>query len=94
MKLPRSTRHNEFKRLSHLAGTKTVYFKDPRPFFAMLRFFCLNLLVFAAFFHILRHDEDGTKSLMEGCRFTWKSAFSQMSWRNEDAFDYLMTAGT
>jgi len=28
--------NNEFKRLSHHAGTKTFYFKDPRPFFTML----------------------------------------------------------
>ena len=85
--------NNEFKRLSHHAGTKTVYFKDPRPFFVMLRLFCLALTVFDAFFHILQQTEDAIKTLMQGCKFTWKSAFSQLGWLEEDAFEYLVTAG-
>ena len=85
--------NHEFKRLSHLAGTKTVYFKDPRPFFVMLRLFCLALTVFDAFFYILQQTEDAIKTLMQGCKFTWKSAFSQLGWLEEDAFEYLVTAG-
>jgi hypothetical protein len=85
--------NNQFKRLSHLAGTKTVYFKDPRPFFAMLRLFCLALTVFDMFFYILQRKEDASKALMQGCKFTWKSAFSQIQWQYEDAFDSLITAG-
>ena len=85
--------NNEFKRLSHLAGTKTVYFKDPRPFFSMLRLFCLALTVFDAFFYILHRNQTASKALMQGCKFTWKSAFSQMWWQYVDAFQYLITAG-
>ena len=84
--------NNEFKRVSHLAGTKTVYFKDPRPFFSMLRIFCLALAVFDAFFAISHRNEAHTKALMQGCKFTWKSAFSQMWWCYRDAFDYLVVA--
>lgn len=84
--------NNEFKRLSHLAGTKTHYFKDPAPFFAMLRLFCLALTAFDAFFHILSQIQDATKALMQGCKFTWRSALSQLRWFEEDAFDYLVTA--
>jgi len=85
--------NNEFKRLSHLAGTKTFYFKDPRPFFTMLHLFCLALAVFDAFFAILHRNEAASKALMQGCKFTWKSAFSQMWWHYQDAFDYAVSAG-
>lgn len=85
---------NEFKRLSHHAGTKTFYFKDPRPFFALLRLFCLALAVFDAFFAILHRNQAASKTLMQGCKFTWKAAFSQMGWQYPDAFQYLVTAGT
>jgi hypothetical protein len=85
--------NNEFKRLSHHAGTKTFYFKDPRPFFALLRLFCLALTVFDAFFAILHRNEAASKALMQGCKFTWKAAFSQMGWHYPDAFEYLVTAG-
>ncbi|MEW5818284.1 MAG: hypothetical protein AB1798_23210 [Spirochaetota bacterium] len=85
--------NNEFKRLSHHAGTKTVYFKDPRPFFSLLRLFCLALTVFDAFFSILHRNEALSKSLMQGCKVTWESAFSQMWWHYQAAFVYLVTAG-
>jgi hypothetical protein len=85
--------NNQFKRLSHLAGTKTHYFKDQPQFFALLRLFCLALTVFDAFFYILQQTENAIKSLMQGCNFTWKSAFSQLGWLEEDAFEYLVTAG-
>jgi hypothetical protein len=86
--------NNEFKRLSHHAGTKTFYFKDPRPFFTLLRLFCLALAAFDAFFAILHRNQAASKALMQGCKFTWKSAFSQMGWHYPDAFNYLVTAGT
>ena len=85
--------NNEFKRLSHLAGTKTFYFKDPRPFFTLLRLFCLALSTFDAFFYILQQAGLVMKTLMQGCKFTWKSGFSQLRWLEEDAFEYLVTAG-
>lgn len=85
--------NHEFKRLSHLAGTKTHYFKDQRQFFALLHLFCLALTVFDAFFYILQQTQDAIKTLMQGCKFTWKSAFSQLGWLEEDAFEYLLTAG-
>ena len=84
--------NNEFKRLSHLVGTKTVYFKDRRQMFSMLRLFCLHLAVFDAFFSILNDNQPERKALLQGCKFTWKAAFSQMSWQYEDAFIYLITA--
>jgi len=85
--------NHEFKRLSHLAGTKTQYFKDQRQFSALLRLFCLALTVFDAFFYILQQTAGALKILMQGCKFTWKSAFSQLGWLEEDAFEYLVTAG-
>ena len=84
--------NNEFKRLSHLAGTKTVYFKDPRQFFSLLRLFCLAITVFDAFFFMLNHRSHDYQQLMQGCKFTWKSAFLQMMQRYPEAFDYLVTA--
>jgi hypothetical protein len=83
--------NNEFKRLSHLGGTKKVYFKDQACFFSLLRLFCLALVAFDAFFCILQKTQDGLKLLMQGCKFTWKAAFSQLWWLEEDAFEYLLT---
>jgi hypothetical protein len=62
--------NHQFKRLSHLAGTKTHYFKDPRAFFVLLRLFCLAVTVFDAFFHIVQQGPEAIKSLMQGCKFT------------------------
>lgn len=84
--------NNEFKRLSHLAGTKTAYFKDPRQFFSLLRLFCLSLTVFDAFFYSLIHRCTDYQQLMQGCKFTWKSAFSLIRHRYHDALEYLVTA--
>ena len=84
--------NNEFKRISHLSGTKKFYFKDPRPFFTMLRVFCLALVVFDTFFSMLRQKRAAHNALMQGCKFTWKTAFSQMWWQYPDAFEYLVTA--
>ena len=84
--------NNEFKRLSHLGGTKKVYFKDQACFFSLLRLFCLALVAFDAFFCILQQTTDGLKNLMQGCKFTWKAAFSQLWWLEGDAFEYLLTA--
>jgi hypothetical protein len=90
--LRRQIENNEFKRLSHLAGTKTVYFKDRRQMFSLLRLFCLHLTVFDAFFSILNEDKAERKALLQGCKFTWKGAFSQMNRRYDDAVRYLTTA--
>jgi hypothetical protein len=84
--------NNEFKRLSHLGGTKRVYFKDQDCFFSLLRLFCLALVAFDAFFCILQQINDGLKALMQGCKFTWKAAFSQLWWLEEDAFEYLLAS--
>jgi len=59
----------------------------------MLRLFCLALTVFDMFFYILQRKEDASKALMQGCKFTWKSAFSQIQWQYEDALDFLVTSG-
>ena len=40
--------NGEFKRLSHHAGTKTFYFKEPQRLLTMLRLFCLALTAFDA----------------------------------------------
>ena len=85
--------NHEFKRLSHLAGTKTVYFKDRRCFFALLRLFCLALTAFDAFFAIVQQTGHAMKALMQGCKFTWKAAFSQLGWLEEGSFEFLVTAG-
>jgi hypothetical protein len=53
----------------------------------------LALAVFDAFFAILHRNEAASKALMQGCKFTWKSAFSQMWWHYQDAFEYVVTAG-
>ena len=58
----------------------------------MLRLFCLLLTAFGTFFHILSQAQDAAKALMQGCKFTWRSAFSQLRWLEEDAFGYLVTA--
>jgi len=59
----------------------------------MLRLFCLALAVFDAFFAILHRNEAASKALMQGCKFTWKNAFSQMWWHYQHAFEYMVTAG-
>ena len=42
-------------------------------------------LRFAAF-TILHSNEAASKALLQGCKFTWKSAFSQMWWHYQDVF--------
>ena len=41
--------NNVFKRISHLAGTKRFYFKDPRQFFNLLHIFLAAVAVLARF---------------------------------------------
>ncbi len=86
--------NEEFKRLSHLGGTKTVYFKDQRAFFALLRMFCLSLTVFDAFRVILQQAGQGMKDLLNGCKFTWKSMFAFLWFREVDAFTMLVAVGS
>jgi hypothetical protein len=49
-------------------------------------------VAFDAFFCILQQINDGLKALMQGCKFTWKAAFSQLWWLEEDAFEYLLAS--
>ena len=59
----------------------------------MLRLFCLALTAFDAFFCILHRNQAASKALMQGCTFTWRSAFSRIWWHCQDAFEDLLTAG-
>ena len=68
--------NNVFKRISHLAGTKRFYFKDPRPFYTMLRLFCAALAAFDAFICIVKQREKEFKRLLDGAKSTWKNIFS------------------
>jgi hypothetical protein len=42
--LRRHIENHVYKRISHLAGTKRFYFKDPRPFFTTFTLFCAGRL--------------------------------------------------
>ncbi len=93
LQMLRLSRCSPKKKKNAHAGTKTVYFKDPRPFFSMPWLFCLALAVFDVFFYVLHRNEAASKALIQGCKFTRKSAFSQMWWHYKDALEYLVTAG-
>ena len=73
--LRRQIENNQFKRQSHLGGTKKVYFKDQACFFSLLRPFFLALAAFNAFFYMLHKGKTGLKALMQGCKLTWKAEF-------------------
>jgi hypothetical protein len=70
--------NNVFKRISHLAGTKRFYFKDPRQFFSMLRLFGGALAAFHAYICMVRHSEEEFKRLLDGIKPTWKNIFSRL----------------
>jgi hypothetical protein len=74
-----------FKRLSHLVGTKRFYFKDPRPFFTLLRLFCAALAAFDAYICIVKQTPREFKRLCRGIKPTWKSIFSRLRDQLEDA---------
>jgi hypothetical protein len=77
--------NNVFKRISHLAGTKRFYFKDPRRFYAMLRLFCAALAALDAYIYMLRHSPRDFKRLLNGIKPTWKNIFSRLADQLEDA---------
>ena len=49
--------NNNFKRLSHHTATKRFYFKDPKPFFTMLRLFCTAIALLGILLQILKRNE-------------------------------------
>ena len=74
-----------FKRISHLAGTKRFYFKDPRPFYTMLRFLFAALAALDAYICILKQRKREFKQLMNGAKSTWKMIFALLADQLEDA---------
>jgi len=70
--------NNGFKRLSHHTATKRFYFKDPKPFFTMLRLFCTAIAVLGMLLQILRQNESEYKRILNGIKETWKNVFSQL----------------
>jgi len=71
--------NNVFKRISHLAGTKRFYFKDPRRFYSMLRLLFAALAAFDAYICIMRQSERDFKLLMDGAKPTLKNIFSKVA---------------
>jgi hypothetical protein len=70
--------NNAFKRLSHHTATKRFYFKDPKPFFTMLRLFCTAIALLAMLLQILKQNDAEYKSILNGIKQTWKNVFSQL----------------
>jgi hypothetical protein len=70
--------NNGFKRLSHHTATKRFYFKDPKPFFTMLRLFCTAIALLAILLQILRQNDAEYKRILNGIKETWKNVFSQV----------------
>jgi hypothetical protein len=70
--------NNVFKRLSHLAGTKTFYFKDPIPFFNLLRLFCLALAMYDILIYSLQSSTRFFNRIRNGIKPTWLNIFSQL----------------
>ena len=70
--------NNVFKRLSHLVGTKTFYFRDPTPFFTLLRLLCLALAVYGILIHSLTQNIRFFNKIRKGIKPTWKNIFSQL----------------
>jgi hypothetical protein len=67
-----------FKRLSHLVGTKTFYFKDPKPFFNLLRLLCLSLVVYGILIYSLQSNTGFFNKIRNGIKPTWRNIFSQL----------------
>jgi hypothetical protein len=67
-----------FKRLTYLVGTKTVYFKDPKPFFNLLRLLCLALTVYGILIYSLLANPGFFNKIRNGIKPTWKNIFSQL----------------
>jgi hypothetical protein len=67
-----------FKRISHLAGTKTFYFKDPRQFFNLLRLFFAAMAVLDYIMWLLRAHRLVFAALRLGIKDTWRNVFSRL----------------
>ena len=67
-----------FKRISHLAGTKTFYFKDHRQFFNLLRLFFAAMAVLDCIMWMLRAHTLLFAALRLGIKDTWLNVFSRI----------------
>jgi len=67
-----------FKRISHLAGTKTFYFKDHRQFFNLLRLFFAAAAVLGCIMEMLRAHPLLFSALRIGIKDTWRNVFSRI----------------
>jgi len=67
-----------FKRISHLAGTKTFYFKDHRQFFNLLRLFFAAVAVLDCILWMLRGHRLLFAALRVGIKDTWRNVFSRI----------------
>jgi len=67
-----------FKRISHLAGTKTFYFKDHRQFFNLLRLFFAAIAVLDCILWMLRAHALLFAALRVGIKDTWLNVFSRI----------------
>jgi hypothetical protein len=67
-----------FKRISHLAGTKTFYFKDHRQFFNLLRLFFAAMAVLDCILWMLRAHTLLFAALRLGIKDTWLNVFSRI----------------
>jgi hypothetical protein len=74
----RQAAHNIFKRISHLAGTKTFYFKDYRQFFNLLRLFFAAMAVLDCIMAMLRAHGLLFAALRVGIKDTWRNVFSRI----------------
>ena len=70
--------NNAFKRLSHHTATKRFYFKNPKPFFTILRLFCTAIALLGILLQILKRNEKDFKRILNGIKETWKNVFSQL----------------
>ena len=78
MKFPRSTRHNVFKRISHLSGTKRFYFRDDKRFFTLLHIFFAAVAVLDYIITLLRDHPRVFAAVRGGIKPTWRNVFSQI----------------
>jgi hypothetical protein len=67
-----------FKRISHLTGTKTFYFKDHRQFFNLLRLFFAAMAVLDCIMWMLRAHSRLFAALRFGIKDTWLNVFSRI----------------
>lgn len=67
-----------FKRISHLAGTKRFYFKDPRQFFNLLRLFYAAMAVLDSIMVGLREHPRLFAALKLGMKATWRNVLSRL----------------